>query len=82
MADLIMRSLLARELLDESPRRSFQKAVAMVNEPSACYEYARAFLNDLLKEGLEPSIQLLRLRQAYICLNAVTTWAIEADNLE
>ena len=38
LADLMMRSLLARELLDEAPRRSFQKAVAMVNEPSACYE--------------------------------------------
>lgn len=83
LADLMMRSLLARELLDEAPRRSFQKAVAMVNEPSACYQYSRAFLHDLLlKEGLAPNIQLLRLRQAYICLNAVTTWAIEADNFE
>lgn len=82
LAELIMRSLLARELLDEAPRRHFQKAVAMVNEPSACYQYSSAFLHDLLEEGLEPSVQLLRLRQAYICLNAVTTWAIEADNLE
>jgi len=83
LADLMMRSLLARELLDEAPRRSFQKAVAMVNEPSACYQYSRAFLHDLLlEEGLAPNIQLLRLRQAYICLNAVTTWAIEADNFE
>jgi len=77
-----MRSLLARELLDEAPRRSFQKAVAMVNEPSACYEYSRAFLHELLEDGLAPNVQLLRLRQAYICLNAVTTWAIEANNLE
>ena len=83
LADLMMRSLLARELLDEAPRRSFQKAVAMVNEPSACYQYSSAFLHDLLlEEGLAPSIQLLRLRQAYICLNAVTTWALEADNFE
>ncbi|XUY28395.1 hypothetical protein RMR21_014830 [Agrobacterium sp. rho-8.1] len=82
LADLMMRSLLARELLDETPRRNFQKAVAMVNEPSACYEYSRIFLHDLLEEGLSPSDQLLRLRQAYICLNAVTTWAIEANNLE
>ncbi len=83
LADLMMRCLLARELLDEAPRRNFQKAVAMVNEPSACYEYSRAFLHDLLlEEGLAPNIQLLRLRQAYICLNAVTTWAIEADNFE
>ncbi|RWO70168.1 MAG: hypothetical protein EOS17_13910 [Mesorhizobium sp.] len=83
LADLMMRSLLARELLDEAPRRSFQKAVAMVNEPSACYEYSRAFLHNLLvEEELAPNNQLLRLRQAYICLNAVTTWAIEAGNLE
>lgn len=83
LADLMMRSLLARELLEEAPRRSFQKAVAMVNEPSACYQYSRAFLHDLLlEEGLAPSIQLRRLRQAYICVNAVVTWAIEADNFE
>jgi len=83
LAELMMRCLLARELLDEAPQRSFQKAVAMVNEPSACYEYSRAFLHDLLlEEELAPNTQLLRLRQAYICLNAVTTWAIEAGNLE
>ncbi len=83
LADLMMRCLLARELLDEAPRRSFQKAVAMVNEPSACYEYSRAFLHDLLLEdGQAPTVQILRLRQAYICVNAVTTWAIEADNFE
>ncbi|GHD19626.1 hypothetical protein ACFOEZ_12830 [Tianweitania populi] len=82
LADLMMRSLLARELLEEAPRRNFQKAIAMVNEPSACYDYSRAFLSEILEDGLEPSIQLFRLRQAYICLNAVTTWAIEADNLE
>lgn len=83
LADLMMRSLLARELLEEEPRRNFQKAVAMVNEPGVCYEYSRAFLHNLLVEdGLGSKTQLLRLRQAYICLNAVTTWANEADNLE
>lgn len=83
LAELMLRSLLARELLEEAPRRSFQKAVAMVNEPTACYQYSHSFLHDLLSEdGLPESTQLLRLRQAYICLNAVITWAIEADNLE
>lgn len=83
LAELMMRSLLARELLDEEPRRDFQKAVAMVNEPDICYEYTHAFLVKLLEEN--PSSkkdQLLKLRQSYICLNAVITWAIEADNLE
>ncbi|MBO6676577.1 MAG: hypothetical protein JJ908_14105 [Rhizobiales bacterium] len=83
LADLMMRCLLARELLEEEHRRNFQKAVAMVNEPSACYEYSSLFLLGLLSEtGLTPKAQLLRLRQSYICLNAVTAWAIEADNLE
>jgi len=79
----MMSSLLARELLEEEPRQNFQKAVAMVNEPSACYSYSRAFLHGLLgQDGLSKKDQLLRLRQAYICLNAVTTWAIQDDNLE
>lgn len=83
LADLMMRCLLARELLDDEARRNFQKAVAMVNEPNACYEYTRAFLgNLLLEEYSSQKNQLLRLRQSYICLHAVISWAIEANNLE
>lgn len=83
LADLMMRCLLARELLDEVPRRNFQKAVAMVNDPSACYEYARAFLRNLLiQEHASQKDQLLRLRQSFICLHAVVAWGIEANNLE
>ncbi|MGQ7245760.1 hypothetical protein ACUN9Y_00285 [Halomonas sp. V046] len=83
LADLMMRCLLARELLEEEPRRNFQKAVAMVNEPSVCYEYTRAFLgNLLLEEHSSQKDQLLRLRQSFICLHAVISWAIEANNLE
>lgn len=83
LAELMMRSLLARELLEEEPRRNFQKAIAMVNEPAACYDYTRAFLTDLLlEEQVDKKAQLLSLRQAYICLHAVTAWAVEADNLE
>ncbi|PXX99292.1 hypothetical protein [Halomonas sp. LBP4] len=83
LADLMMRSLLARELLDEEPRRNFQKAVAMVNEPNSCYEYTRTFLGNLLLEECQSQKdQLLRLRQSYICLHAVVAWAIDANNLE
>ena len=83
LAELMMRSLLARELLVEDAQRNFQKAVAMVNEPNACYEYTRNFLESLLLEKQsDRKIQLLRLRQSYICLHAVTAWAIEAKNLE
>ena len=83
LADLMMRCLLARELLDEEPRRNFQKAVAMVNEPNACYEYTRAFFGNLLLEKhASQKNQLLRLRQSFICLHAVIAWAVEANNLE
>ncbi|MBD2719324.1 hypothetical protein [Synechococcus sp. FACHB-909] len=83
LADLMMRCLLARELLDDEPRRNFQKAVAMVNEPSACCDYTRTFLgNLLLDEPISQKTQLLSLRQSFICLHAVISWAIEANNLE
>jgi hypothetical protein len=83
LAELMMRCLLARELLDEVPRRNFQKAVAMVNEPNACYEYVRVFLGNILPGDLvSEKNQLLRLRQSYICLHAVIAWAIEVNNLE
>lgn len=83
LADLMMRCLLARELLDDEPRRNFQKAVAMVNEPNACYDYTRTFLrNLLLEEPASQKDQLLSLRQSFICVHAVISWAIEANNLE
>lgn len=82
IAELMMRCLLARELLDDESRRNFQKAVAMVNEPNACYEYTRAFLGNLLLKGFKSQKnQLLKLRQSFICLHAVIAWAIEANNL-
>lgn len=82
LAGYMMSSLLARELLKEEAKHNFQKAVAMVNEPSACYEYTRDFLcNLLLDDPLSKKAQLLRLRQTYICLHAVISWAIDVDNL-
>lgn len=83
LADLMIRCLLAREILDEEPRRNFQKAVAMVNEPDACYRYSNDFLSNLLSnEFSSKKEQLLRLRQSFICLHAVISWAVEAKNLE
>lgn len=83
LAELMMSCLLARELLEDEPRRNFQKAVAMVNEPKACYEYTQSFLISLLlAEHTSRKDQLLKLRQSYICLHAVISWAIDADNLE
>lgn len=83
LATHMLQSLLARELLDEDLRKNFQKAVAMVNEPDACYEYMFSFFKGILLEEPEnKKDQLRKLRQAYICLHAVIAWAIEANNLE
>jgi hypothetical protein len=83
LAGYMERSLLARELLDDEPRRHFQKALAMVNEPDACYGYAFEFLRGVLPASISDEKQrLLKLRQAYICLHAICAWAIEAKNLD
>ena len=83
LSALMMRSLLARELLDEQPRSHFQKAVAMVNEPDACYEYTSLFLRSILIDKPKTEKErLLKLRQAYICLHAISAWAIDIENLE
>jgi len=83
LAGFMEKSLLARELLDESARRHFQKTLAMVNEPEACYEYTRSFLNGVLPPEIpKDKDRLLRLRQAYICLHAICAWAIEAKSLD
>lgn len=83
LADHMMKVLLARELLDDDVRRNFQKAVAMVNEPDACYGYSFHCLKALLSGGFDnKKQQLLKLRQAYICVHTIASWAIEADNYE
>ena len=83
IADFMVRCLLARELLEVSARKNFQKSVAMINEPTACYKYARAFLMDLLTEDHSSNrSQLFKLRQSYICLHAIIAWAVDEDNLE
>jgi len=83
LASHMMHSLLARELLDNDLRRSFQKAVALVSEPEACYQHMFRFFDSLLGEQpVNKKEQLRRLRQGYICLNAVIVWAEDADNLE
>ncbi|WP_193668246.1 hypothetical protein [Paracoccus kondratievae] len=83
LAGFMEKSLLARELLDEAARRHFQKALAMVNEPEACYEYTRSFVAIVLpQEDMDDKERLLRLRQAYICLHAICAWAIEAKSLD
>ena len=83
LADLMIKRLLARELLEEAARRNFQKAVAMANEPQACYDYTRAFLLDLLREDRDSDQEQLRtLRQSCICLHAVVIWSKEIGNFE
>ncbi|MAM58709.1 MAG: hypothetical protein CMN25_15395 [Salinicola sp.] len=83
LAGFMEKSLLARELLDEAARRHFQKALAMVNEPEACYEYTRSFVAIVLPlEEMKDKERLLRLRQAYICLHAICAWAVEAKSLD
>lgn len=83
LAGFMEKSLLARELLDEAARRHFQKALAMVNEPEACYEYTRSFVAIVLpQEDMKDKERLLRLRQAYICLHAICAWAVEAKSLD
>lgn len=83
LAGFMEKSLLARELLDEAARRHFQKALAMVNEPEACYEYTRSFVAIVLpQEDMKDKERLLRLRQAYICLHVICAWAVEVKSLD
>lgn len=83
LAGFMEKSLLARELLGEAARRHFQKALAMVNEPEACYEYTRSFVAIVISpEEMKDKERLLRLRQVYICLHVICAWAIEAKSLD
>ena len=81
LAEYMEKSLLARELLGGDVRRKFQKAIAMVNEPETCYYYTYNLLNTLIPENIQTDKErFLILRQTYICLHAICSWAIESNS--
>jgi hypothetical protein len=83
MAGLLVDGVLREQLVDKSLRASFQKAVAMVDEPQVAFEHFERLVRGLCKvEDSTPRQRATALRQIYICLWVQFVWARDAGNVE
>lgn len=83
IAGMILNGLLREEILPKPLRSSFQKAVAMVDEPDVSYEHFSRLARELCKAGKGAGKARVRAaRQLNICLWILFVWARSAGNIE
>lgn len=83
LAGKLTEGVLQQQLIDEKLRSSFQKSVAMIDEPDIAYKhFSRLAVGLLSDEDAKPQARLTSLRQIYICLWVLFVWARAAGNLE
>lgn len=83
LAGQLTKGVLQQQLVDEKLRSSFQKSVAMIDEPDIAYKHFSDLAQGLLlEEDVTPQARLTSLRQVYICLWVLFVWARSAGNLE
>jgi hypothetical protein len=83
IAGLILKGILREEILPKSMRSSFQKAVAMVDEPDVAYQHFARLARDLRMAGaVSAKARVRAARQLNICLWILFVWARDVGNLE
>ncbi|WP_027601764.1 MULTISPECIES: hypothetical protein [Pseudomonas] len=83
LAGKLSQGVLQQQLVDERLRSSFQKSVAMIDEPDIAYQHFCRLAKGLFGgENLKPQSRLTSVRQVYICLWVLFVWARAAGNLE
>jgi hypothetical protein len=83
IANLLVQGVLREHLVDKSLRASFQKAVAMVDEPDTAFTHFAALVRQLSQTGGSTArARATLIRQIYICLWVFFVWARDAGNLE
>lgn len=83
IAGLLSEGMLREQMVGKSIRGSFQKAIAMLDEPDISFLHFVALTKGLLAAPSQtPQERATILRQIYICLWVLFVWARDADNLE
>lgn len=79
----IEQYFLREELLPEECRPLLRKSLALLDEPEASYAHYAQLIKRLSIVDIEkPEKTLTAIRQMYLCLWILYSWAREADNLE
>jgi hypothetical protein len=82
IAELLLAGPLREKLLPKPLQSSFQKAVAMVDEPDVSYDHFARLLFALRALVSKDKDRVLVSRQIYICLWVLFVWARDIDNLD
>ncbi|OMQ29733.1 chemotaxis protein [Pseudomonas putida] len=83
LAGLLSEGVLRQQLVDKSLRNSFQKSVAMLDEPEIAFTHFSQLVSGLISSTNEtPQARLTTIRQIYICLWVIFVWARDSGNLE
>ena len=82
IAELLLLGLLQEKFLPRPLQSSFQKAVAMVDQPDVSYEHFARLLSALQARAIKDKDRVLVARQINICLWVLFVWARDIDNLD
>ena len=81
IAGLLISGLLEQEFVLPGPRSSFQKSIALVDQPEVSYRHFVDFIDALLKNTNKQNI-VKSIRQIYICCWTLLVWARAEKNLD
>lgn len=83
IAGLLVDGVLREQLVDKAKRSSFQKAVAMVDQPDIAHRYFSELVSAICgAKGTTLRQRATIVRQVYICLWVLFVWARDAGNVE
>jgi len=83
ISSLLIDGILKERLVEPALRTSFQKAVAMVDEPAVCFEHFTHLVQQLCAKKTQSAKERATIaRQLYLCLWVLFVWARDADNIE
>jgi hypothetical protein len=83
ISGLLIDGILKNSLVEPALRTSFQKAVAMVDEPAVCFEHFSDLVHQLCEKQADTTKDRATIaRQLYLCLWVVFVWARDAENVE
>lgn len=83
IAEMLLRGVLREDILPKPLRASFQKAVAMTDEPDVSYIHFSNLSRQLTKDvEQDERRRVTAARQLYVCLWILFVWARDANNLE
>lgn len=83
LAGLLSKGILREQLIGKELRTSFQKAVAMVDEPEISFNHFSTLIKKLCSVNSDTTRKKITIiRQVYICLWVMFVWARDSGNLE